>query len=119
LVNWTALISRGFNGISKAGELKRPSPSIAMYPGLITGSKHPHPKAKFSQEEDVKLMELVGEHGAENWQKISQHLHGRNSRQCRDRWLNYLSPEVVNGPWSREEEQLLIAKYRELGPMWK
>jgi hypothetical protein len=44
---------------------------------------------------------------------------GRNARQCHDRWLSYLSPEIGNGPWSPEEEQLLIRKYEEFGAAWK
>jgi hypothetical protein len=33
--------------------------------------------------------------------------------------MNYLSPEVGNGPWTAEEEKLLLEKYRELGAVWK
>jgi hypothetical protein len=43
----------------------------------------------------------------------------RNSRQCRDRWLNSLSPEVANGPWTLPEEALLVSKDSEFGAAWK
>jgi hypothetical protein len=74
---------------------------------------------KFSIDEDALLAGLVDEHGAADWHQISRHLSGRTSRQCRERWMNYLAPCVVNGPWTREEEQLLIAKYQEIGPYWR
>lgn len=55
-----------------------------------------------------------------DWNEIAQQMKtGRNARQCRERWLNYLSPSVVNGPWTDEEEELLCNKYNEIGPHWK
>jgi hypothetical protein len=81
--------------------------------------RKPHPKAKFSPAEDEHLADLVRQNGTTDWVAISHMMPGRNSRQCRDRWLNYLSPEVGNGPWSPEEEQLLLQKYEECGAVLK
>lgn len=76
-------------------------------------------RMKFTLEEDTKLKELVEKLGNKNWQSISDLMPGRNARQCRDRWRNYLSPDVVNGPWTDEEDELLMNKYEKLGPSWK
>lgn len=81
--------------------------------------KQKKPRIKFTEEEDLKLRQLVEIIGEEDWQMISLQMPGRNSRQCRDRWKNYLAPEVVNGPWTDEEEELLVKKYEEFGPCWK
>lgn len=70
-----------------------------------------HPRVPFTKAEDKKLRELVNRHGTSNWIPISKQMPGRNARQCRDRWLNYLSPDVVNGPWTAEEDELLVKKY--------
>jgi hypothetical protein len=78
-----------------------------------------HPKSKFSPEEDALLIELVNEYGLNDWDNVTLHLRGRNARQCRDRWLNYLSPDVKNGPWTGEEEKLLLEKYEVFGATWK
>ena len=78
-----------------------------------------HPRSKFTPEEDNILKQLVNVIGTNDWQSIARHMKGRNSRQCRDRWQNYLSPDVVNGPWTDEEEELLVQKYNEFGPSWK
>jgi hypothetical protein len=43
----------------------------------------------------------------------------RDRRQCRERWTNYLSPAVANGPWTHEEEDLLKAKVAALGHSWR
>jgi hypothetical protein len=78
-----------------------------------------HPKTKFTQQEDSELRKVVGELGTNDWQQVSLQMPGRNARQCRDRWLNYLSPDVTNGPWTPAEEQLLMDKYDEFGATWK
>jgi hypothetical protein len=78
-----------------------------------------HPKTKFTQQEDLNLTDVVRELGTSDWQQVARQMPGRNARQCRDRWLNYLSPDVSNGPWTPAEEQLLIEKYAEFGATWK
>ena len=42
----------------------------------------------------------------------------RNARQCKDRYTNYLSPQINLNPWSQEEDDLLIKKVNELGNKW-
>jgi hypothetical protein len=83
------------------------------------GPRKLHPKAKFSWQEDESLTVLVQTYGADNWQEIAKNMPERNMRQCRDRWLNYLSPEINNSPWTAKEDQLLISKVQELGAVWK
>jgi hypothetical protein len=46
-------------------------------------------------------------------------IQGRTTRQCKERWLNYLSPDVGNGPWTSQEDELLLTKVQELGFAWK
>lgn len=78
-----------------------------------------HPRVPFTQIEDELLIGLVNRYGVYNWKYISLQMPGRNVRQCKERWENYLSPEVFNGPWTVEENELLVKKYEELGPRWK
>jgi hypothetical protein len=42
----------------------------------------------------------------------------RNPRQCRERFKNYLDPELNREPWTEEEDSLLEEKYREFGAKW-
>ncbi|OHT17658.1 Myb-like DNA-binding domain containing protein [Tritrichomonas foetus] len=72
----------------------------------------------FSLYEDNKLRQLVQEYGEKNWRAISKQMPNRTTRQCRERYKNYLAPNVTNGPWTAEEDLLLEQKYLEFGPKW-
>jgi hypothetical protein len=76
-------------------------------------------KIKFSPREDELLTHFVKQYGTGQWNKVAAHLKGRNARQCRDRWLGYVAPNVSNGPWTPEEEELLIRMYNQFGPKWQ
>lgn len=75
-------------------------------------------RQKFTAEEDARLIELVRIHGNKAWKKIASIMKTRTTRQCRERYINYLSPSVTNGPWSAQDDQLLIEKVQEMGPKW-
>jgi hypothetical protein len=79
----------------------------------------PHPRSKFNPSEDALLKAAVADFGLDDWHRIAQRVPGRSSRQCKERWENYLSPSIGNAPWTPEEEQLLLQKYSEIGPLWK
>ncbi|KAH0787690.1 Myb-like DNA-binding domain containing protein [Histomonas meleagridis] len=73
---------------------------------------------QFTQEEDSLLISLVEKYGNSDWALIASMMKNRNSRQCRERWANYLNPEIKTGKWTPEEDQLLLEKYNEIGPKW-
>jgi hypothetical protein len=75
-------------------------------------------RSKFTSDEDIVLRRLVNELGEFDWTAIASKMAGRNPRQCRDRWVGYLSPGIENGTWTTAEESLLLEKYAELGPRW-
>ena len=72
----------------------------------------------FSDQENEKIKFLVAQHGTDSWKVIANNLPGRTPRQCRERWKNYLAPDINKNPWSIEEDKLLYEKYHELGPQW-
>lgn len=80
----------------------------------------PKVKAKrnvFTPAEDARLHFLVRKYGFA-WSKISEEMENRSIRQCRERYLNYLAPSIQSGPWTPEEDRLLIEKQKELGHKW-
>lgn len=93
---------------------------FSMTSNQVDVQLQPPKRQKFSQVEDYVLRQLVqihGDHG--RWGEIARTLgNGRTLRQCRERYKNYLSPHLRNGPWTPEEEKLLTEKYNEIGPHW-
>lgn len=74
----------------------------------------------FTPEEDQKLRDLVLKYGDRSWNLVSSLMKTRNQRQCRERWKHYLSCDVkeASQPWTKEEDQILLQKYNELGAKW-
>ena len=75
-------------------------------------------KSKFTPSEDAILKQLVEKYGEHDRESIARKMRPRNSRQCHDRWMFYLSPKVNNMPWTKEEENLLIDLVKEYGGRW-
>ena len=61
---------------------------------------------------------LVDEHGHRKWSFIANKMEGRRGKQCRDRWLNHLKPDIRRGEWTAEEERILVEGHRMLGTRW-
>ena len=40
----------------------------------------------------------------------------RSDVQCLQRWQKVLSPELVKGPWTKEEDQLVVSLVQKYGP---
>ena len=75
-------------------------------------------KSKFSPQEDQKLISIINEFGDKDWKLIASKLSGRNPRQCRERWNNYVNPQLSSAPWTTEEDKLLVEKFNEYGSRW-
>jgi hypothetical protein len=75
-------------------------------------------RQRWTPSEDQALIVLVKHLGARNWRKIASSIPGRTSRQCRDRFANYLSPNLTKEPWSPEEDRILLERFEETGPHW-
>ncbi|XP_034427868.1 myb-related protein A isoform X1 [Hippoglossus hippoglossus] len=73
-------------------------------------------KVKWSRDEDEKLKKLVEQHGAESWKLIANFFQGRTDGQCQHRWQKVLNPELVKGPWTKEEDQKVIDLVHKYGP---
>ena len=81
-------------------------------------AKRKKPKT-WTAEEDQKLKDLVALLGENDWGEVSNRLGTRSPRQCRERFRNYLAPNIKNEPWTEEEDRLLEEKYQELGGKWQ
>lgn len=75
-------------------------------------------RQKWSTTEDNLLNELVKLHGTNYWPSIAQLLPGRNGKQCRERWMYHLNPDIKKGSWSEEEDHTIVEMHKVLGTQW-
>lgn len=85
--------------------LKKNNPNRLLKDSLFPSSRK---QLKWTKEEDEKLADLVDKYKGRSWKKISQDLNGRSSIQCLHRWSKILRPGLVKGPWTPEEDRMLI-----------
>ena len=64
------------------------------------------------------MIRLINKHGLKQWNVIAAELPGRTGKQCRERWHNQLDPKVRRGPWSVEEENILMTAHAKHGNKW-
>lgn len=75
-------------------------------------------RKKFTPEEDNELIKQAKIFGARKWDLIAKYIPNRTAKQCRDRYKNYLSPNIFHGEWSNEEDLIILEKIKEIGPQW-
>ncbi|KAK1438645.1 hypothetical protein QVD17_04454 [Tagetes erecta] len=61
-------------------------------------------QAGWTDEEDSVLTDVVKKYNGRNWKKIAESIPGRSDVQCLHRWQKVLNPELVKGPWTKEED---------------
>ncbi|ETV66501.1 hypothetical protein H257_17071 [Aphanomyces astaci] len=75
-------------------------------------------KRPWTALEDQELAVAVQSSGASDWSAISLLLPGRCGKQCRERWVNHLSPSVNKEAWTEEEDDLIFKTRDRIGNHW-
>jgi hypothetical protein len=75
-------------------------------------------KMRWTPEEDKLLCESIRSHGTVNWTLVASSLPYRTGKQCRERWVNQLSPQLKSEEWTAEEDCLLITLSARHGHQW-
>ncbi|CAK4070280.1 unnamed protein product [Aphanomyces euteiches] len=75
-------------------------------------------KRPWTALEDQELAIAVQSSGASDWSAISLLLPGRCGKQCRERWVNHLSPSVNKEAWTEEEDDLIFKTRDRIGNHW-
>ena len=76
-------------------------------------------KKKFTPDEDRKLKLYVNLYGTNNWGNIAAAFGERTARQLKERWFNYLDPNIDLNEWTAEEDDYLLEKVTEIGRKWR
>ncbi|KAI9106744.1 hypothetical protein K1719_022272 [Acacia pycnantha] len=84
--------------------------------GRTTGPTRRSTKGQWTPEEDEILRTAVQRFKGKNWKKIAECFKDRTDVQCLHRWQKVLNPELVKGPWSKEEDEIIIDLVNKYGP---
>uniref|UniRef100_A0A0E0LEP5 Uncharacterized protein n=1 Tax=Oryza punctata TaxID=4537 RepID=A0A0E0LEP5_ORYPU len=76
-------------------------------------------KGPWTQAEDKLLVDHVRRHGEGNWNAVRRETGlQRCGKSCRLRWANHLRPDLRKGPFSPDEERLILRLHGLLGNKW-
>mmetsp|Transcript_26593 Transcript_26593/g.39515 ORF Transcript_26593/g.39515 Transcript_26593/m.39515 type:complete len:223 (+) Transcript_26593:120-788(+) len=77
-------------------------------------------KGYWTPTEDKKLKTIVMNGSTPiNWNDVVRHFPNRSRKQCRERWLEYLNPDIDNSEFTPFEDQLILQFQEKLGNKWK
>lgn len=76
-------------------------------------------RGTWTESEDRQLLELVKEFGPRKWSLIAEKLNsGRTGKQCRERYLNSLAPDINKNAWTPEEDAIIMSMHESCGNQW-
>jgi hypothetical protein len=74
-------------------------------------------RGRWTSDEDERLRLAVEQYDGRNWKKIACTAFGNEKTdvQCLHRWQKVLRPGLVKGPWTNEEDALVVAMVQRYG----
>ncbi|TFK56090.1 hypothetical protein OE88DRAFT_1606944, partial [Heliocybe sulcata] len=73
----------------------------------------------WTNEADERLLEAVKIYGIDNWLLVAQYVsEDATAQQCQNRYNRTLSPDLVRGPWTEEEDNKLRRAVEAFGNSW-
>jgi hypothetical protein len=104
LVSHVRLNGEDWNKIASRLPNKTPKQCMQKFKNSQRSAK----KGNWVEEEDQLLLSWVNENGATKWTECSKQIKGRCGKQCRERWVNILNPDVKKGNWSDHEQEVIF-----------
>ena len=105
-INWE-VISKSFGGTRAPIQCKNRLNNYLQL-GKVYGD--------WDQYEDVCILDMKRK--GFMWADIADRLQRRTGNHIRERFVNYLDPNIKKTPWTKEEDKILLANQRTLGNKW-
>ena len=88
-------------------------------------SKAARHRCLWTEQEDSLLCSLTGTYGGKRWRVVANTLSAtlpwtirKTPKQCRERWYTHLNPNILESPWSVEEQNILFREHKMMGNKW-
>lgn len=76
-------------------------------------------KKIYTIEDERKILELVNMYGEKNWSIIAKYMPGKDRKQLRDHYINFLKKEQRTAGFSLEEDSHVLTMVSKLGRKWQ
>ena len=75
-------------------------------------------RGSWSQQEDALLQAAVNHFGQKKWMEVAKFVPTRTSKQCRERWIQRLAPNIKKEMFEPWEDQIILEKQSVIGNRW-
>jgi hypothetical protein len=75
-------------------------------------------KGSWSPDEDKMLLSAISDCTNISWDEVAARIPSHTAKQCRERWLVKLNPEVRRSPFEKWEDDLIHSERRRIGNHW-
>ncbi|KAL0476390.1 Myb-related protein [Acrasis kona] len=90
--------------------------------GLIKTNKSKTKRtcARWTEDENRRLVEAVVKYEGKNWQAIAEEVANKTQDQCNQHWHRVINPLISKDPWTEEEDEILVQAVSDVGESsWK
>lgn len=113
LLNLIGKLKNRWKQVSRILKTKTAKQSFSRYQRINPAYK----EGKWTKKEDIKLKEFVQQYN-KDWSLISKVFISRSPKQVRDRFVNYLNPDLVKRDFTKEEDLIIFNCVKKLGKKW-
>ncbi|KAH9307344.1 hypothetical protein KI387_035255 [Taxus chinensis] len=96
-------------------DIDSPVKGLPPVKGPTGGPQRRSSKGGWTEEEDEILRRAVQCYNGKNWKRIAQYFPNRTDVQCLHRWQKVINPNLIKGPWTKEEDNKIVELVQKYG----